>query len=290
MAWLRGLPKATPAPEQPVPALSTRAASSTSTAGAASGAQTRCRTLARRHTPLDVAAPPPRPADFGNGTFLDRYSEWVVSKAVQTLGRPRVPRGLELTMASVCTGSAMDRVAAKALEDALALEGVDIHLRHMFNCDINKDKREFANRVHLALEPASELTCNYDNLVTLGHGGRNCSVHSKSCPLPESVDMLTGGLSCKDFARCRMDRLAGGVIYRSSSSPGRSADCMHGFLDLIDVLPPDALVVENVDELAEGLGLFYFCFNLLAPSPLALAHARSRLKLTPVASAGKSLA
>ena len=101
---------------------------------------------------------------------------------------------------------------------------------------------------------------------------RFCSTHKKTgCPLGE-IHGAIGGISCKDFCK---NRLTGAqcdtsVVYMSSSSPGRSADCMHGFMGLLLTSPPDYFLLENSDELAnnpqhqESLNLF--CCDMAARS------------------------
>ena len=165
----------------------------------------------------------------------------------------------------------MDRVAFSMLQDALVAEGSDITFDTVFNCDLQKDKRAFANRVHAALHPSCPTPCNYDNLVTLATADRHCDVHNAACPVPSNLDIAIGGLSCRDFARCRNDKQKGADVYRSASSPGRSADCMHGFNALVDHMSPEIIIIENVDELAEGhVWVLFSILSPLAPSPFLL--------------------
>jgi site-specific DNA-cytosine methylase len=92
---------------------------------------------------------------------------------------------------------------------------------------------------------------------------RQCSTHNYSCPVPQIVGAI-GGISCKDFCRNRLTgaRCETDTVYLSAASPGRSADCMHGFTDLLETNPPDWFLLENSDELAnnpqhtESLNLF----------------------------------
>ena len=51
-------------------------------------------------------------------------------------------------------------------------------------------------------------------------------------------------------------------MYLNAASPGKSADCMHGFTELLETNPPEWFLLENSDELAnnpvhqESLNLF----------------------------------
>ena len=165
-------------------------------------------------------------------------------------GRPRAFKSM--VVASVCTGSAMDKVAFAAVQQAMQDESVDVNFETPMCCDIHKDKRQWAREVHTAFDKTA-TPCTYTDISTLcDDDRRHCDAHSRCCPLPARVDVLIGGLSCKDYSKNNTvkGRLKGAELYNSGTSPGKSADCMHGFMALIDRAPPEWLLVENTDELA----------------------------------------
>ena len=83
---------------------------------------------------------------------------------------------------------------------------------------------------------------------------RVCSIHKKACALPMPGHGAIGGISCKDFSKNRTtgQSCSSDSVYLASSSPGKSADCMHGFIALLDKAPPDWFLLENSDELVEN--------------------------------------
>jgi len=100
---------------------------------------------------------------------------------------------------------------------------------------------------------------------------RSCNVHgNKPCSSPRALHGCIGGISCKDFSKNRHmgEKCSESVICLASSSPGKSSDCMHGFVGLLDTAPPDWFVLENSDELAENEqhqeSLNLFCYGVCA--------------------------
>lgn len=74
----------------------------------------------------------------------------------------------------------------------------------------------------------------------------------KKCALPRSCTGLIGGLSCKDFSTFRTtgEKDADGrSLWEKVESPGQSAQCLHGFVDLLHAVPTSWFVLENSDEL-----------------------------------------
>ena len=39
-------------------------------------------------------------------------------------------------------------------------------------------------------------------------------------------------------------------VYKSDSTPGKSAECMHGFIELLDICLVEWFLLENSDELS----------------------------------------
>ncbi len=81
-----------------------------------------------------------------------------------------------------------------------------------------------------------------------------CSIHKGHCELPKASHGAIGGISCKDFSKNRRsgEQCSSDSIYLATTSPGKSAECMHGFISLLDTCPPDWFLLENSDELAEN--------------------------------------
>ena len=110
------------------------------------------------------------------------------------------------------------------------------------------------------------IVCVYKDLPDAA--ARKCSTHgNKNCPLPPNTHGAIGGISCRDFSKNRTTgEKCPDSVYSASSSPGKSADCMHGFVGMLEVCPPDWFVVENSDELAENAAhqesLDLFCHDI----------------------------
>ena len=258
------------------------------------------RILGRRHTPLHAPARPIRGSDFHNGAFLRKFTEHTVTESITFLGKPKCCSGV-MQVASVCTGSANDCLALDALSAAMKREGLDLGFEICFNCELRAEKRTWINDVHSALHPDKPVPCNFTDINELTTSARLCSVHGKRCRLPSALDGIIGGLSCKDYARCNSNK-PGGSVYQQASSPGRSADCMHGLLALVDSTHPEWLLLENTDQLAVNashtpdLDLFMHDLSsrgyeikvfVLESSDFVLPQARVRCYITAVLRPGR---
>ena len=191
--------------------------------------------------------------NFRDGSFVKKFAEICFHKAVAEMGRPEFDLSFEY--GSVCSGSSMDAVACSAVNEACVAEDVQVNFSAKFLCNIDNAKRAFSRKVHDCLYPLDEIPCAYHDLTTLHDDQvRSCDSHQqKACPLPRLLDLLIGGISCKDFARCNNNKavMHGAMIFNSTSTPGKSADTMHGFTRLLDMTYPEMCIVENVDELAD---------------------------------------
>ena len=212
------------------------------------------RVLSRRHTPI---CEPPRPIhanDHSEGIFLEKYAAEIVRRGVQEAGRTQFA-GVQRVM-SVCSGSSMDAVALKALEGAFSKESIDISFEIVANCECVKEKRAWIAGLHDILDPETPTPCNFEDLKHVSDDRmRRCGTHGgRACPLPENVDGILAGLSCKDLSRANTSKgkMVGSALWNAETSPGKSADCVHGFLNLVRILLPSWGIVENSDELAES--------------------------------------
>jgi site-specific DNA-cytosine methylase len=150
--------------------------------------------------------------------------------------------------------SAADAVVTDTLEKAFEAEGIDVAFEHKFLYECKDSKRNWCVRVHNAIDDACS-PCAFDDITTLITDTRFCTVHRRACLLPDRLDVLFSGFSCKDFARPNNNRanLHGKAIFASASSPGKSADTMHATLDLLRHVPTEMFILENVDEMADAL-------------------------------------
>ena len=264
------------------------------------------RILGRRHTPLHAATRPIRGSDFHMlhaPPILRKSTEHTVTKSITFLGKPKCCSGV-MQVASVCTGSANDCLALDALSAAMKREGLDLGFEICFNCELRPEKRTWINDVHSALHPDKPVPCNFTDINTITKPTRMCSVHGKACSVPARLDGIIGGLSCKDYARCNSSK-SGGSVYQQAASPGRSADCMHGLVALVDHTHPEWLLLENTDALAEDpvhrpdLDLFMHDLSsrgyeikvfVLESSDFILPQARKRCFLVAVLRPGRRFA
>jgi site-specific DNA-cytosine methylase len=217
------------------------------------------RPLLRRTTPLDATPPVLRlSADsYKNGTFLQDFSKHVVNTAIKTAGRPSVKDALVLRVGSACSGSAMDAVSLDALGEQMQAEKIQVKFQSAFFVELDKNKREWCSGVHARLacdeDPPPCSFVDISSFVTTNERTPACTKHNKPCSLPTEIDLLICGFSCKDFARCNSNRKmrSGLDIVGSASSPGKSADTMHGVLGILGRSRAEMLILENVDELAQ---------------------------------------
>ena len=96
------------------------------------------------------------------------------------------------------------------------------------------------SKVEKALTPSSDPCC-FTDITELKDGSGQCVQHHVKCYLPRALDGLVCGFSCKDFSKANVHRVVrrGHDISRADTYPGKSADTMHGFLDLLDSCNPD---------------------------------------------------
>ena len=79
-----------------------------------------------------------------------------------------------------------------------------------------------------------------------------CAIHKKSCPV-RPVQGAVAGVRRKDFSKANPKRhiAKNQSVLKTATSPGGSAQTMHGLLQLIESNQPILVVLENSDELAE---------------------------------------
>lgn len=203
------------------------------------------RELKRRHTPhTDAPAKTLSPVMFADGSFLTKFAEHCIYKGVVMQGRPAKQR--KLRVASLCTGSCSDGVAMDVLQRTLAKEGIDISFETPFIVENNKEKIIWCTDVHKALageEGAAEgHLCAFDDVSKFcSPEYRYCYTHKKNCELPLVVDGVIAGFSCKDFSRANKARkqFHGSDVSQALTSPGASAQTMHGVLQVLDKCVPD---------------------------------------------------
>jgi site-specific DNA-cytosine methylase len=201
---------------------------------------------------------------FHEGTSLDEFARHVVKKAITLVGRPHLTGPRLMKIGSGCTGSAMDIVGLDALARSLKAEQVPIDFVAAFHIESDKSKRAWCCKVHEALHEQSlaqtfPRPCAFTDISVYADDRRRvCDLHKgvrASCEIPQFLDGFIAGFSCKDFARCNMNRKhrSGADIVGATTSPGKSADTLQGVFQVLDHSKPDWGVLENVDELAQEL-------------------------------------
>ena len=197
------------------------------------------RKLARRHTPVSVECSELDAARFDDGTFLDVFASECVRRAIVKLGRP-FSEG-EFDVGSGCTGSAMDKVALTFVETALQAEGIRIKFRTPYICEMDREKAQWAQKVHAALSPSDLAPCSYMNLMDFeGSAEVKCHIDNHRCNVKAFQDGLIVGISCKAHSKANNNR-------KTITGVG---DSFQGLLALLDRMPTDWLLIENVEEFA----------------------------------------
>ena len=116
-----------------------------------------------------------------------------------------------------------------AVNSALVGEQVGISFHPVFTVEVEATKRSWISKVEKALHPSCDLCC-FTDITKLKDGSGQCAQHRVKCHLPRALDGLVCGFSYKDFPKA-MRR--GHDISRAQTSPGKSADTMHGCLDVL---------------------------------------------------------
>ena len=197
------------------------------------------RKLSRRHTPINAEHSTLDPASFLDGTFVKAFASTCVSKAIVKAGRPLYEATLDI--GSGCTGSAMDKVALHSVDKALAEENVRIRLKTPYICEADRNKLQWAQKVHRLLDGGTP--CAYENLASFDPDlGREveCVVEGHGCTMKVCQDGLICGISCKPHSKSNTNR-------KTIEGIGET---FQGLLSLVDRIPCDWLIIENVEEFA----------------------------------------
>lgn len=211
------------------------------------------RRLVRRHTPLgDI--PTNQMSGATTGSLLEAFAQWIVYNAIKIRGRPLMPVDRVVRIGSACSGSEMLSVAVDALAAELQNQHIKVTFEVVFTCEIDKDKRTWCMDVQSRLQKGLRMPCCFHDVAGFEGGWGKCARHEASCRLPESLDGFVAGFSCKDFSRANPNKkaLSRENVFQQLTTPGKSADTMHGVLDVLGVCMPDWLLLENVDSMDEG--------------------------------------
>lgn len=267
--------------------------------------QPKQRRLLRRRTP--IGDPPPTcitQADFHDGEILEKYAHHTVTQGILTAGRPSAQG--ELLLASVCSGSEVLSPAMAALSSELRRQGMHLSVKVQCVCEVDQQKREWCMNVQNTLHPPEETNdmCVFTDVtqfIDSKDGTAFCERHGKPCPLPERLDGVIGGPSCKDFSKANAGRQKSGTVASAQTSPGKSADTIRGLLAVVDLKLPEFILIENVDTMDDGTdasGLDHLLSELgsrgydsqpymVDAADFALPQSRKRLFVISVLSPGR---
>lgn len=211
------------------------------------------RRLVRRRTPLGEAPPELTAEHLLRGQVLDVYAQHATYAGVMQMGRPSLKGDLKIV--SLCSGSEMLSVAMDALSKELLKQQIHIDIRVPCICEVDETKRRWCMAVQEQLHPQdSQNMCAFTDVTSFIDGEGFCERHGKTCVLPDHLDGVVAGTSCKDFSRANPNRrrLSGDAILATGSSPGKSADTLRGTFSVIDKRTPEFVILENVDTLDEA--------------------------------------
>ncbi|CAE7946113.1 unnamed protein product [Symbiodinium sp. KB8] len=166
---------------------------------------------------------------------------------------------LQLTWASVCSGSEGAWYVMAAINKACSEMGLGVKFKHVFSCESKAEKREWISQVfcHDADETDADDYydgwCIFEDLLALSEGEAGeakCATHDGMCEV-KSVDLLVLGTSCKDLSKQQPDRSqlgANGPVLAQPTSRGGSAQTFHGFVAYVKKYR-----YENVDSIDDQL-------------------------------------
>ncbi len=135
-------------------------------------------------------------------------------------------------------------VAAHAINECMANEGIQSTLELDFVSEIDPQKQKWGLDVTTNLGWTD--CCVHGDITKICGGASTCLRHKQHCVVPNTLDVLVSGFSCKDLSKTNPNRNAT-VLSSQTQSAGRSADTYHGTLQVIDQTMPEFIVLENVE-------------------------------------------
>ena len=140
--------------------------------------------------------------DFSTMEGIEKLLDEHIQDFMKILGGdwPDMPK--EITVATVCTGSAQDTLTLVAFQRAFAKRKMQgIKFRYLYNCEnAGALRRQWKNSVHKFFEDdlnppgpagvdASCLPCNFEDMTELWRGTAKCRTHKNGkspgmCPVP----------------------------------------------------------------------------------------------------------
>jgi len=192
-----------------------------------------------------------RAESFLDGTLLEQLASEHCECFRTLFGSKRayVPNR-EITIASACTGTASEVVAAHFFEKAvkhMAASGQgcpNFRIKPLFSCEFRKDKRAWIHGIHSKF--AQHDPCVFKDIQDLGNAQADCSTHGQLCNVP-SCDIFVCCTSCKDISR--LSPKASGLVLQAAQSSGGSSQTFHGMLAYIDAARPAIVIFENVEAI-----------------------------------------
>lgn len=142
----------------------------------------------------------------------------------------------ELRIASLCSGFEVGALAAHAICSAIEseLHGAEgLRVTHMFACELDKSKRALLRRAY--------PDCNhiFHDVEEVARGRAYDEVSESLIDVP-SCDLLTAGISCKDFSRLNNHPRD------INDERGTSGRTLRGLLAYIKSRLPPVVIIENV--------------------------------------------
>ncbi|CAE7458520.1 ZMET5 [Symbiodinium microadriaticum] len=144
-----------------------------------------------------------------------------------------------LRVGTMCSGTDAPVLVARALERALRPHGSELSFQHAFSVEYDVKKQEFLK----ANFPECPLL--FKDCVQMGRKRAWEVLSEKPQPVPDDVDILVAGFSCKDLSLMNSYR-------KALHEMGQSGATLRGVLDYAERHRPRLILLENVWAILKG--------------------------------------
>ncbi|KAK6438710.1 hypothetical protein LTR95_005085 [Oleoguttula sp. CCFEE 5521] len=181
---------------------------------------------------LNLSLPPIHEIDEMFLDMVGKAQGLGLTDALQILHRP-------LRVATMCSGTESPLLAMEMIAEALKTSGIDFKFDHLFSAEITAFKQAYVQR---NFNPAL-IFRDVGELITAmqSHPPMATTAYGALMRVPEDVDILIAGTSCKDFSN--LNNWQKGLV---SEGGGESSKTWFGVLSYVQVTRPKIVILENV--------------------------------------------
>lgn len=153
-----------------------------------------------------------------------------------------------LEVGSLCSGTELQAFVGSELFKLLRQSGhVDDSIVYdtQFACEIDRRKQRWiVDYVHPRLGMKG---CVFSDIRVMGKSSSTCIVHSKMCHVPQRLDIVICGWSCKDLSSCSSKQSA--MKSCMPDGEGSTGQTFRGLIAFMTTNRCKVLIGENVDDI-----------------------------------------